>query len=72
MTQFTSGFEPEVFQQQGMAATGIDGSYNTDGGYSQYTAAADVEPNYHSNPFMATNDQGMGVPQGTNFQTPSY
>lgn len=79
MTQFSSGFQPEDFNQMGiqptMAASGggdmSTGAYNTTGGenYSAYTGASEMDPNYQSNPFTAMASQET---MPSNYQTPSY
>lgn len=69
MTQFSSGFEPSDYGQPGAVLN--DQSYNADGNYSAYTAAAEAEPNYHSNPFTAMATQESMLPAGS-YQTPSY
>lgn len=43
-------------------------SYTADGGgYTAYTSAAEADPNYSSNPFMAAQET-----MGGNYQAPSY
>lgn len=70
MTQFTSGFQPEDFNQMGVPQTDMSG-YNVDNNYSTYTAGAEIDPNYQSNPFTAMASQETMAPN-MNYQTPSY
>ena len=71
MTQFSSGFETGEFGPPGAGMTSEVASYNADANYSAYTAAAEAEPNYHSNPFTAMASQEAMGSTG-NYQAPSY
>ncbi|KPM08308.1 synaptogyrin-3-like protein [Sarcoptes scabiei] len=75
MTQFTSGFDPSVFQNQPQPgfATGTENystSYpsNEQGNYSAYTSGmTEQDPSYQSNPFTS-----MGQQHSMDYQAPSY